>query len=429
MALRSRLLGDDARLRAAAVSSSSHVQQPDRGPHVDKIQVALNRLDEAKLVVDGVFGSATAAAVLAFKRKRNIVNRDYQTAPDAIVGQMTIAALDAEMVLAEQIGPLDINVRGVAARYHVRRHPAVPPFNRQLPVAWRRLQSGIRDAGPQTPTPPIPATTPKTVRLPPNSATLCVVMNTARNTIAVCRNLPDPVGGVPFVAGKIVFISDFSSQSTANASPDIADGGTVSLTQDPHNLRLELFRPGNATITVMRADAQIKQLVVEVRADRKGAALGNPLKKLTAGSRFFSAEREEGGEAEVTSTTGGRPVNPRRGGKLINLSGEEETPEFEDYQVDLANSQGLRGGFRPWTEDSDPTVGLANGSASHITMRGTPLKKTFLPVIKRIAQPGCLFTFSGEKSFISIIKNSFPGREMEPPLTRGEHVNLAWEIS
>src|SRR5262249_41293895 len=40
----------------------------------------------------------TAAAVLAYKRKRNIVNRTYQAQADNIVGKMTMAALDREMV-------------------------------------------------------------------------------------------------------------------------------------------------------------------------------------------------------------------------------------------------------------------------------------------------------------------------------------------
>ena len=44
------------------------------------------------------YGPSTAAAVLAFKTRRNIINRAYQTKADNIVGRMTIAALDAEML-------------------------------------------------------------------------------------------------------------------------------------------------------------------------------------------------------------------------------------------------------------------------------------------------------------------------------------------
>ena len=38
-----------------------------------------------------------AAAVLAYKKKRNIINWSYQQQADNIVGKMTIAALDAEI--------------------------------------------------------------------------------------------------------------------------------------------------------------------------------------------------------------------------------------------------------------------------------------------------------------------------------------------
>jgi hypothetical protein len=40
--------------------------------------------------------------VLAFKRRRKIINFSYQTQEDNIVGKMTIAALDREMEKLEQ---------------------------------------------------------------------------------------------------------------------------------------------------------------------------------------------------------------------------------------------------------------------------------------------------------------------------------------
>jgi hypothetical protein len=51
------------------------------------------------------YGPSTAAAVLKFKQKRNIVNRAYQTQADNIVGKMTIAALDNEMLQRERDQP------------------------------------------------------------------------------------------------------------------------------------------------------------------------------------------------------------------------------------------------------------------------------------------------------------------------------------
>src|SRR5262249_8262773 len=102
MALKSKLFRDDPALEAAAVSDAAHIAQGARGPHVAKIQQALNLLDDAGLVTDGSYGIRTASAVLAYKRKRNIINRSFQQSADNIVGKMTMAALDDEMAASEQ---------------------------------------------------------------------------------------------------------------------------------------------------------------------------------------------------------------------------------------------------------------------------------------------------------------------------------------
>jgi peptidoglycan hydrolase-like protein with peptidoglycan-binding domain len=101
MALQSQLFAGDPKLEAAAVSDPAHIQQGAVGEHVRKIQVALTRLDGATIATDGKFGPATAAAVLAFKKKRDIVNRTYQSQADSIVGKMTMVALDKEIADAE----------------------------------------------------------------------------------------------------------------------------------------------------------------------------------------------------------------------------------------------------------------------------------------------------------------------------------------
>ena len=98
MALQSSLLRGDPKLEATAVSDPAHITPGATGPHVQKIQQALNKLDGANLREDGIYGPKTAAAVLTYKRTRNIVNFKYQTQPDNIVGKMTIAALDRELL-------------------------------------------------------------------------------------------------------------------------------------------------------------------------------------------------------------------------------------------------------------------------------------------------------------------------------------------
>jgi peptidoglycan hydrolase-like protein with peptidoglycan-binding domain len=102
VAIQSALFRGDPKLEAAAVSDQAHIMQGARGSHVAKIQQALNELEGASLELDGVYGPVTAAAVLAYKRKRNIVNYAYQTVPDSIVGKMTIDSLDRDMVANEK---------------------------------------------------------------------------------------------------------------------------------------------------------------------------------------------------------------------------------------------------------------------------------------------------------------------------------------
>jgi peptidoglycan hydrolase-like protein with peptidoglycan-binding domain len=109
MGLRSKLLKSDSKLEACLVSDPAHIGPGTVGAHVMKIQAALANLDGA--TIDGSersvgrYGASTSAAVLAYKKKRNIVNRAYQAQADDIVGKMTIASLDEEQARAESAPP------------------------------------------------------------------------------------------------------------------------------------------------------------------------------------------------------------------------------------------------------------------------------------------------------------------------------------
>jgi peptidoglycan hydrolase-like protein with peptidoglycan-binding domain len=87
------------------VQDSAHITPGTHGPHVNKIQTALSTLDHFAVapgeVQSQTYGPSTAAGVLAYKQKRNIINQAYQTQADNIVGKMTIASLDAEMARVE----------------------------------------------------------------------------------------------------------------------------------------------------------------------------------------------------------------------------------------------------------------------------------------------------------------------------------------
>jgi len=105
MPLHSKLFHGDPKLEACLIHDSAHVTQGAIGKHVAKIQFALATLDNLGIAQPDLstetYGASTADAVLAYKTKRQIINRSYQTRPDSIVGKMTIAALDKEMFSRE----------------------------------------------------------------------------------------------------------------------------------------------------------------------------------------------------------------------------------------------------------------------------------------------------------------------------------------
>ncbi len=102
MALFSRLFKGDPKLEACAVSDPAHLTKGATGIHVSKIQTALLILDNATIdrneIAEKTYGSSTAAAVLAYKTKRKIINPSYQNTADDIVGKITVVAMDKELV-------------------------------------------------------------------------------------------------------------------------------------------------------------------------------------------------------------------------------------------------------------------------------------------------------------------------------------------
>lgn len=106
MPLQSKLFSGDPKLEAAATSNPAHITQGAVGPYVGKIQQALMLLDGDPIdqkELDGKrYGPSTAAAVLSYKKKHDVVNRSYQSQADNIVGIMTMAALDKDMRELEQ---------------------------------------------------------------------------------------------------------------------------------------------------------------------------------------------------------------------------------------------------------------------------------------------------------------------------------------
>lgn len=146
MPLQSLLLRGNARLERCLVSDPAHVLRGDRGAHVTLIQNALATLDQATIasgeLAGQLYGPSTAAAVLRYKRARDIVNRTYQTRADDIVGKMTIRTLDAELAARERGQSRLLFAFGITASppkvgIVAQNHPLPATWARQLVAAHR----------------------------------------------------------------------------------------------------------------------------------------------------------------------------------------------------------------------------------------------------------------------------------------------------
>ena len=137
----------DQLLEDCAVRNSSHITLGASGAHVFKIQLALKLIDnldiDAAEVLTQTYGESTAAAVLSFKRSRNIINRAYQNTEDNIVGIMTIAALDREMKTREASITPDLSVVNAA---NMRRLAALAKAEREMQRLKATFEPGVPDA-------------------------------------------------------------------------------------------------------------------------------------------------------------------------------------------------------------------------------------------------------------------------------------------
>src|SRR3974377_829332 len=120
MPLQSKLFKGDPALEASLLQDSAHVTVGATGEHVAKIHTALFAIDGLAVSPDELrsysYAKSTVKAGLAFKTKRNIINYDYEGQVDSIVGKMTIAALDKEMLRKEAEPRRQPNPRSISRR-------------------------------------------------------------------------------------------------------------------------------------------------------------------------------------------------------------------------------------------------------------------------------------------------------------------------
>ena len=101
MPLKSIYFAGVERFEQCLVNDTEHILPGEVGPHVRDIQIAIGivdgvTIDEGELLASR-YGPSTADAVQEYKKTRDIVNRNYQSSADNIVGKRTIARLDEDM--------------------------------------------------------------------------------------------------------------------------------------------------------------------------------------------------------------------------------------------------------------------------------------------------------------------------------------------
>jgi hypothetical protein len=390
LALQSQFFRDDPKLEAAAVSDPAHILSGASGEHVRKIQLALNFLDGANIVPDGVYGPATAAAVLAYKQKRNIINRSYQTTADNIVGKMTMAALDAEM-LAQELKPLFLFTEHPISRVAVSR----PRGGAML--AFNISSSNLLSLADLKPFPVPPAPNPL-----PNFTQDEVII--ARGSNGTIRVVGGKDGTLSRSQGKISFhgrgnnlfqVAKLQGAKTSDRDFDQAD-----VLSDDSTHTYEALNCGEcffqARVSPPQPPAKISNITRVLSLVDKSVTLALPPGDYSPQPNFKTGFLSKEGT----------PLNPKLGRK-INVFGEGESAGFEDYSTDIdfcshsfSNGNGPQGataGHRPWTADPRTPPGIASKSIPNICCRGSFIAPVTIAEILRIGASKARVTYAEAK--------------------------------
>jgi hypothetical protein len=384
MALQSQLLSSDPKLEAAALSDAGHIVPGAIGPHVAKIQQALVQLDGATIAQDGSYGPKTAAAVLAYKQERNIINYSYQTNPDNIVGRMTIAALDKEMLELE-LRPVWLQPILPLSRMAIARSKSglLLAFN----IPGKSLFTDLR------PVPVRPFSTPG-----PDLLQEEVII--ARGGIGTFKVL-DGRGG------NLVRSQEMSFYGRAKNGVQVAG---LRGAKTPDRAREELDISDDDTTVIYDAlNCGETFFQARVSPPQPPQKLSNIMRLLSLVDKAESVlpppgdySPEPGLKSGLVSKQG-TPLSPLPGRK-INIFGEGESSGFEDYSSDIdfcthgwSTGNGPSGaglGHRPWTADPRKPPGIPNKSIQNICCRSSPILPVTINEILRIGASGCRVTYA-----------------------------------
>jgi hypothetical protein len=221
--------------------------------------LALTQLDGAAIDQDELqrclYGPSTALAVLAYKRKRNIVNRRYQTQADNIVGKMTIAALDRELLTREAAPSRPVRIQPL--------HPAPSLEYRDAaftPLAFAGKPPLIDPGCPilePVGTPPIihPGAPVVEIKLPVHGTGIFQVFNGAGGWVGC----PDADVGHIF-----------------DPAEPLAQGGILPVTRDPHLFNVRGLQPGRSSIAAGTTSSRFGDMVTLVVQGTPSATVFHP---------------------------------------------------------------------------------------------------------------------------------------------------------
>jgi hypothetical protein len=347
-----------------------------KGEHVRKIQSALIQLDGSAIAADGVYGPATASAVISFKQQRNIINHSYQTRADNIVGKMTIAALDRELLL--------LQTRVVLIRPHFPGPDFSSSRRRETNLEFSFGASNVESGLPKLPLP----TNHPVSRAPAPIVSQVIIEPSGRGTIQVNGGR----GGVLVRWQDTSY--DLAVTKLLGAKVPQTGSEEVDVVKDSELFTYEgqgicgesLFQWFGPAPTTRRSG--VVSVLCLVRRSTYAPETMYPV-DTTFPSGLVS--------------TDGTPLNPRPG-RCINLFGRGESNGFEDYSTGPKYCADTGPNFKPWTNDPrKPGVGIVAGSVANICCRSSPIMQVTIDEIRRIGAPGCRVTYATDRGFVASV--------------------------
>ena len=205
---------------------------------------------------------------------------------------MTIAALDNEMRAKESVFSEPIKIRTLFPAPRLAPPAAI--------AGGATLLLGFKlDVDPRF----FPGGNSLKIRLEPNGVGSLEVVNGKGGLVSFFKVIePDPA----FLGLGEIFDPALSL---------FQDKTNVRVTRDPHLIFVKAISPGDAIIHTRRHPSR-NTLALEIRAQARGVVPGQPPTKTPPGRRFVSSKDSEPCE---NPTRSGRPVNPKGGGRKINL--------------------------------------------------------------------------------------------------------------